>query len=297
MIKKKNADILRRVLLTLITIAGRRSSETLACAFIDAIIITLTKKYDFLKNVEIKNITYYEGAREDAIFISSAVNSVKVEKIGDAIESVIRILCMDLEEETGLYFLKEFKSLIGDSDAIELKRYGVDLELLRLEQLHLHEQLEKRKALVQHDDGSEMKEIHTNILEYTWNQVASFKYRNNVCFIYDKTGKLLDKLHLNQIIEYYVRTLTDFGRLVKKSDSHVVTEKEYQFLRMLYERDIDEESAKFLLELTDVEFNHMIQQLLRYEYLQHISDNEIKLAENGIKYVKEKILFEEAVKP
>lgn len=41
----------------------------------------------------------------------------------------------------------------------------------------------------------------------------------------------------------------------------------------------------------------MIQQLLRYEYLQQISDDEIKLAENGIKFVKEKILFEEAVKP
>jgi len=288
--KIKNSDIIRHVILLLITITGRRSSsETVACAFIEAIIKTLQEKYDFLKYVDIKkSITYHEGTRDTAIYIKSDINSVEPEEIGEAIESIIRILCMDLEEETGLFFIKELKDRLNDTYFLELKKCGVDLELLRLEQKHLHEQLEKRKAIVDHTSDSEQINIQTNILKYAWDAVASFKYRNNICFLYDKNGKLLDKLHLNKIIEYYIRTLTDFGKLVEKSDKFEINEKEYEFLKMLYEKDMDYESAIFLLDVPPTEFNYILQELLRHELLQYVSYDEVKLTEKGIKTLEEK---------
>ena len=283
--KIKNSDLLNRALTTLITITARRSSEAIACAFMDAILKTLTEKYSFLKYVTIKNMTLYE---ENSVHTDLEINSVKPEFIGRAVESVIRILIMDLEEESGLYFIKEIKDRLGETYLLEFKKYDVDMDLLQLEQKHLHEQLEKKRSLIQHGTSAEMKEVQTHVMEYTWDSVASFKYRNNVCFLYDKNGKLLDKLQLNEIIEYYIRTLTDFGKLVKKQDELDVTEKECEFLEMLRIRDMDEESAKFLLNISKADFEHMIQRLLRYEILQFVSDDEIKLTDKGIATIEER---------
>ena len=286
--KSNNSELMKHILLTLITIAGRRSSsETIAAAFIDAIILSLKEKYDFLKYIEIKNITYHEGLRENAIRIKSNFNAVKTETVGEAIESIIRILCMDLEEETGLFFIKELKDRLSDTDLVKLKKCGVDLELLRLEQKHLHEQLEKRKLLVDPDSESDVLDFNKNILDYTWDAVSSFKYRNNLCFIYDKNGRLLDKLPLNKIIEYYIRTLTDFGKLVKKADEVEITQKQHELLQMLYTRDLDFETAQYLLHISHVELNHMIQELLRFELLQYVTFDEIKLTEKGVKLIEE----------
>lgn len=291
MAKIKNVEIVNRALTTLITITARRSSEAIACAFMDAVLQTLQEKYAFLKFVTIKNMTYYE---DNAVHTESEINTIKPELLGHAIESIIRILCMDLEEESGLFFIKELKDRLGESYIHEIKKYGVDFDLLRLEQKHLHEQLEKKRALIQHDSSAEQKEIKTHILDYTWDSVSSFKYRNNVCFLYDKNGKLLDKLQLNEIIEYYIRTLTDFGKLVNKPDELDITEKETEFLEMLYGRDIDDESAKFLLNVSKADFDHMIQRLLRYELLKYVSDDEIKLTDKGIALVNQR---KEALEP
>ena len=92
---------------------------------------------------------------------------------------------------------------------------------------------------------------------------------------------------MNKIIEFYIRTLTDFGKLVEKPGEITPTEKEYEFLHMLYTRDIDDESAKFLLDISEADFTHMIQRLLRAELLQYISDNEIKITEKGIQFLEE----------
>jgi len=284
MSKIKNSDLLNRTLNTIIMITARRSSETIACAFMDAILKTLVEKYGFLKYITIKNNTYFE---ENAVRIEPEINSIKPEMIGQVIESIIRILCMDLEEETGLFFIKELIDRLGETYNLEFKRCGIDLDLLKLEQKHLHEQMEKKRSMTQHDPSDKFKEIQTHILEYTWEHIASFKYRNNVCYLYDKNGKLLDKLHLNDIIEYYIGALNDFGKYVKKPDNIEVTEKEYAFLQMLYGRDMDEESAKFLLNITNADFTYMIQRLLRFELLRYVSEDEIKLTDKGITLLEE----------
>jgi hypothetical protein len=286
--KIKNSDIMKEVILMLIMITGRRSSETIAAAFMEAILKSLEEKYDFLKYITVKNITYHEGIRRDTISIKSKISSVKPEVIGDAIETIIRVLCMDLEEDTGLFFIKELQDRLHEKYVLDLRKRGVDLELLKLEQKHLHEQLERKKAFIHHDEESEDSEIKVDMPNYSWKSVASFKYRNNICFLYDKNGKLLDKLNVNKLIEYYVRTLTDFGKLVLKENRVELNEKQQKLLQLLYERDVDEETAKFILKATSAEFNNMLQQLLRYEFLQYVSFDEIKLTEKGIELIEEK---------
>jgi hypothetical protein len=55
---------------------------------------------------------------------------------------------------------------------------------------------------------------------------------------------------------------------------------------MLHRKDMDEESAKFLLDMTKADFEHMLQRLLRYELLQFVSDDEIKLTDEGIALIE-----------
>ena len=281
--------MIKHVLVTLINIAGRRSSsQQIAIAFIDAIIISLKEKYEFFKYIEIKDVSYFDGNVESFIRIKSNINHVKPELAGESVESVVRVLCMDLEEETGLYFIKELTERLGAEYLLYLKQIGVDLDLLKIEQKHLHEQLEKKKMLIDHESEQDFLEKNQVMLNYSWDEVESFKYRNNVCFLYDKNGKLLDKLQLNQIIEYYIRTVTDFGKLILKSEEAEVTEKQLEFMEMLYSRDLDYDTALYLLHISDVEFGHIIQKLLRYEYLQYVSSDEIRLTEKGIKELEEK---------
>ena len=277
--------MLRKVMLTLILITGHRSSETIACAFMEAILKTLEEKYEFLKHVTIKNVTYHEGVRDDAIIIKPEVESVGPKEIGEAIESIIRVLCMDLEEDTGLFFIQELKVRMPERYIIKLRKMGVDLELLKLEQKHLHEQLERKKSFVHHDADAKDSKMEVDAITYAWKSVASFKYRNNVCFLYDKNGNLLDKLPVDRLIEYYVRTLTDFGKLVLKQSKIELTAKQMKLLELLYERDIDEESARFLLDATKAEFSRMLQELLRYEYLQYVSFDEIRLTEKAVELI------------
>ncbi len=286
--KITNSEILRKITLLLITIAGRRSSDTIACAFMEAILLSLKEKYDFLRHITIHNITYHEGAIEGAIEIQGIIEKISPIKIGESIESIIRILCMDLEEDTGLYFIHELKTRLDNEYLVELKRIGVDLDLLKLEQKHLHEQLERKKMILHHQEETQNVEMKVTIPTYAWSDVATFKYRNNICFLYNKKGQLLDRLHINKLMEYYVRTLTDFGKLTLKKEKIEITAKQHKLLQMIYERDIDEETALYFLQVNKTELNNIINQLLRYEYLQYTSTDEIKLTEKGIEYLQEK---------
>lgn len=287
--KIKNSDLIKKVIYIIVVIAGRRTSLTVSSAFIEAVLKTLEKKYYFLKNIKINNMAYFEGDPLNAIEIKkSNINSIDPELVGESIESIIRVLCMDLEEETGLFFIQELKEKLDSDFHEKLEECGVDLELLKLEQRHLFEQLERKKQFFHSEEETKDSEFKIEVPNYSWKEIATFKYKNNVCFLYDKHGKLLDRLHVSKIIEYYVRTLTNFGKLVLKKDKVELTEREYRLLELLHDRDLDEESAKYHLNATTAEFNYTLQQLLRYEYLQYVSFDEVRITEKGIRTVEEK---------
>jgi|YNPNPStandDraft_1061719.scaffolds.fasta_scaffold04532_6 hypothetical protein len=286
--KITHSNLLKNVILILIKIAGRRTSEVISSAYIKAILLSLREKYQCIDYINIKDIIYHEGSPLDAIQVNPKIETIEHKIIGEIIESIIRILCMDIEEDTGLYFINELKTRLPQEYLSTLHQYGVDLELLKLEQKHLHEQLERRKRIIHHEDETEKAELQVTIPDYSWSDVATFKYRNNICFLYNRKGQLLDRLHINKLMEYYVRTLTDYGKLVLKKEKIELSEAAQKLLQLLYEKDLDEEAVLYYLKISKIELQHIIQQLLRYDYLHYISPDEIKLTEKGIIYVEER---------
>jgi hypothetical protein len=125
---------------------------------------------------------------------------------------------------------------------------------------------------------------------YTWDTVSSWKYDNNVCFLFDSQGKLLDTLQLDLIIEEYVQKVTETKESAPSQTSIMlkVNEKEDELLEMLRRQDIDIESAVTLLHISRQKLDLMIRKLLQLEMLKHISENEVKITEKGLQYLSEK---------
>ena len=66
-----------------------------------------------------------------------------------------------------------------------------------------------------------------------------------------------------------------------------VTEKELRLLQMLRTRDMDSDTAMYLLQVSKDEFNIIVRKLLENELLQYTSYNIIELTEIGISYLSE----------
>lgn len=289
----RNSDVLGSILRALFSVASRRTTQSFAGTVIGAIIKTLEQNYPFLKYVHIENFNVTNS--NDIIAITSDIDTVDPAEIGTAIEAIIRIVYMDLVGKTGLFFMKELKDQAGEQIITEMKRYGVDLALLQTEQRYMHRQHRKKKQQIQESKkGNDALKHHDDVslLGYTWKNVGSWKYDpiQKTCVLYSKEGKELDRLNLDTIIESYITTLTDEYEDPSGSSSEGVTltEKEIELLKMLYSRDMDEESVTVLLHISKIEFEHMVRRLLQSELLHYVSFNEIELTEEGIIFLSEK---------
>jgi|YNPNPStandDraft_1061719.scaffolds.fasta_scaffold02909_6 hypothetical protein len=280
-----NASLMRHVLSTLLTVAGRRTTEGFTITVIRTMLKTLEKEFEFLKSISITEATYPE--HNELINISLEINLVPPEMIGKSVESLIRVICMDLKEEAGLFFIKEFKDNVGEDIISELKERGVNLNELEDEIQRLYNLLEKKKPVpilgAAEQEKRKTSPPRSSLLGYTWDNVASWKYEDNICILYDKEGKVLDRLLLDVIVEDYVRRLSELDEFISSSDQPLeLNDKDYEFLEMLYTRDMDTELAVALLHITTDELDEMIRRLLRFEVLQYISYNEIKLTDRGV---------------
>ena len=281
-----NVDVVRRVLNALFAVAGRRTLDSYAIMVINTVIKKLELDYDFLKGVELQESAHLEG-KEVAITIPSSINKVDSAKVGDAIDTLIRVVYLDLKDDAGVYFISEVKERLGEEHAEDIRKLGVDLDQIQAEQHELFN-LQERKPVPPDTQPEKPKpEIE---LGYTWDTVSTWKYENNVCMLYDGGGKLLDTIQLDMLIEDYVRRVTEFKEptLDAAATMTELTEKECDFLQLLHDRDIDADSALFSLHISGQKFDVMIQKLLQMELLQHISENEIKITEKGIEYLTKK---------
>lgn len=283
----QNLDLIKQVIKTLLNITRRRASESVSILLINTILKTLTGRYNFLKNVKIKTEVGYGEITADSISADSEINSVDSSTMGKVIETIIRVISTDLKEKAGLFFIKEFKSQLGGNYVSEIRRCGVDLDILQLERDYSRTQQQRRKT---HKVGTEGKkdEKHedTSILDYKWDNVSTWKYEKNECLIYDKNGKLLDKLHLDQIIENHIREITDSDETSEMLDEILeLDEQHHKLLKLLYSRDLDIEDAKHSMNKTKPEIEYMVYELIKIEFLQHESDDTVKITGKGIDYL------------
>jgi hypothetical protein len=281
----ENSYVLGGIIRALYHVAGRRTTEGFAAKVIGSIIKTLEQKYSFLKHVKI--IEVGELTEEEIIVIEEEIDLIDKAMIGKAIEAIIRIAYMDIIGKAGLFFIAEIKRRTGDELINDLSIFGVDLAVLQIEQHYLYRSRERRKRR-----GKKTSTDDVSLLGYTWKNVGSWKYDETKgnCILYNKDGEELDNLHLESIIENYVKDLSEdlkdvAGDLDQKSVD--ISEKELQLLQMLRTRDMDSDTALVLLRVTKDEFNSIIRKLLENELLQYTSYNVIELTEIGINYLND----------
>jgi hypothetical protein len=275
----KNSFLLENTLRALYMVAERRTSGKFADETLGATLKTLEQTYPFLKHVTIKEKGFSEG--DFTITVSPEINSVNPTHVGKAIESILRVVYMDLDVEAGLFFITEFKQFAGELIVSEIVNCEVDLDQMQVEQHHWYNQQERKR-------GSPGE----NPLGYTWHDVASWNYDagSKMCTLYTKTGRMLDRLNLDRIIQNYVDKLSGFvNRPSGEFEEEVeVYEKEYALLKMLHERDMDVETAAALLHISQDELHTMIRKLSQFEMLQFVSYDELALTEWGLSYLSKK---------
>ena len=280
-----NSYILGEILRSLFHVAGRRTTQGFAAKVIGSIIKTLQQRYEFLKYVEIKEAGEFSG--DEVVQISSEIDDIDRETVGRAIEAIVRVVYMDIIGKAGLFFIAELKRRASEDLITELQSFGVDLASLQVEQHYLYRSRERKKR-----KSGKGATGDVSLLGYTWKNVSSWKYdpSQKACVLYSKDGDVLDNLHLDTIIESYVKNLSENleeipGELEEKID---ISDKEFQLLDMLRNRDMDAESAMNLLHVSKQEFESMVRKLLENELLQYTSYNVIELTEIGISYLSER---------
>lgn len=270
---KENAELLKDTLSALCKISGRRTSDEFAFKVIDTIISSLNYRYQFFDHINVK-----DTSNPDEIKVSAQINDMDSSKIFKAIETVIRIVHMDLEDNAGLYFIKEFKEQINQETLFELMKNGVDLNVLEMEQQHVYRYRQKKKKMA--GDPS--------LLGYTWKDVSNWKYDdfNNVCILYDTHDNILDKLNLDAIIKEHINRLTGSDKIDDILELQTEQyEKEFQLLRLLHQKDMDIDTAMSLLQVSQQDLEHMIDRLLNLGLLEYLDFDVVKLSEKGLKYI------------
>lgn len=283
--KTKNSVLTTRVFEALFVVIRRRTLDSFAVQTLQTTLEKLQTKFDFLTLVTIDD-DFFSGDTIHATFEPN-YDTIKPTHIGQAIDALIRVIYLELTDtigdDVGLYFITELKEHLGDSSVDELRSYGVQFELIQSEQ-HLRYQ---RKG--PHRVPLTLQKKEGEKPSYTWETVSTWKYENNICFLYDDQGRLLDTLQLDLIIEDYVERVTASQKQQYLSPPRttmlMVSEKERELLEMVRRRDTDVESAVALLHISRQKFDTMVQKLLQLEMLQYLSDTEVKLTEKGLQYL------------
>lgn len=284
----QNSIVMERVIDALFAVVGRRTLGSHALKVIQTVLSKLRPTYSFLNDV----IVHDDLLSQDSVrvTIAPAFDTVEPQNVGTAVETLIEVMYLNLVEttsdEVGLYFITELKGHLGDQILDALRDRGVKLEHIQQlqHQQHQNGELQQPEHIVEQEEEPE--------LSYSWETVSSWKYDDNVCMLYNSQGALLDTIQLDLLIEDYVRRVGETrNRDARKPMVQTilqVTAQDDAFLEMLKERDIDVEYAMTLLHISQQKLQTMIQKLLQLEMLQYVSDNEVKLTEKGLHYLRDR---------
>ena len=284
----QNSLIIKNVIEALFKVAGRRTLNSYALQVVKTVVNKLADTYEFFHGVTIEDAAYTEGGLR--ILVDATVEMHESTEIGRGIDSLIRVMYMDMletsGENTGLFFVTELKEHLREDVVEALVGYGIDFEHIQSEQHHLYRGIEKKPFTRRPEQDEEKKPTK---LDYSWDNVSTWKYDNNVCFLYDNKGALLDTLQLDLIIEDYIQRLTDFQQSSSEASSVMrISSKENDFLTLLRDQDINVESALQLLEVSRQKLEVMLHKLVNLEMLEYLSEKEVKITEKGLQYLAEK---------
>lgn len=117
------------MLLSIIDVIGRRSSEDYALVMVSNTIKKLCDKYNFLKLVQIKKTRYSEI--ENIIDIDSSIDQLNPDELGKAFTELIDVIVIAMGKNAGFFFIKEVKNKIGSNYGLKIRNMGVDLDFMQ----------------------------------------------------------------------------------------------------------------------------------------------------------------------
>ncbi len=122
---------MKQVLRTLINVSSRKTTDEYAVTALNTLIKQLKQQYDFLKNIQIKDIQYLEES--NPVTVMSAVNFIPPTEIGKALSAIISTMNQSLGKNAGHFFIKEIQRNLEEEYSSTIKDMGVDLNMLQLE--------------------------------------------------------------------------------------------------------------------------------------------------------------------
>ena len=125
-------DVIKKVLFSLVNVSTPKSSKDYAWSIIKTLLTELREKYDFLKYIEIDELDYLKNTIDD-IKIKQGMNRVAPRQIGKAIQDIIDIFKTRMGTKAGYHFISEFKENLGEEYHTLIKKMGVDLRLIDLQ--------------------------------------------------------------------------------------------------------------------------------------------------------------------
>jgi hypothetical protein len=272
--------LLKSVINAVYVVASRRTTTKLAAKTLTSVLDTLKSKYSFFQELDLNDQMFY-GQDLDIRF-NQDISSADHIQIAHAIESLIRLVYDDIAEEAGMYFVTEMKNHLNPQTLHDIDIVGVDLDQIQIEQYHAFLQRKKRKTSAETGEKE-------NILGYSWNAVSRWEYKSSdkSVELYDEGGKVLDKIDLEQAIKNYVDVLsgiteTDTIRMQEIIKTH---EKEYFFLKLIYDEKVDMENAQKMMNITPEETTKIIKRLVQMEILRFASEDTVELTPAGKKFI------------
>lgn len=127
-----NSEVIKHTLISLIIVAGSKTSNDYAWAVIKKLLRELKTNYSFLRFIEIGDISVLKYSIED-ISVSSDFDKVKPRQVGIAIQDLIDLFKKYLGTKAGYFFIEEFKNVLGEKYYDMIKKMGVDLRLIELQ--------------------------------------------------------------------------------------------------------------------------------------------------------------------
>ena len=143
MIGIKNSEVITHVMNSFFNVTSTKTSAAHAWLTLKILLQKLEYKYDFLRNVSVKDINYINAFLKEIIYHqtnynvvsvhSDIVDSINQKKVGQAIQSFADELMKYLGKEAGYHFLREFRDDLGGEYHLILRTMGVDLRLIELQ--------------------------------------------------------------------------------------------------------------------------------------------------------------------
>jgi len=124
--------ILKHVLMALIGVLHKATSQSYAVLTIDSVLKKLDERYDYMKYVKIDSTRYSDGI--NAVSVPSDVNEVSPIELARAIQKMVERVTFYLGEEAGEDFVNRFKERLGKAYLSKIEQMGVNLHIVQLRQ-------------------------------------------------------------------------------------------------------------------------------------------------------------------